>query len=486
MSLKKDINSQQTALRVVAATEPGYFRAKAYDVYENRKWLLNTEGRAISPEPTTPDGSREDAHIGQAFRITASNTPGAKQFEVWPDTNLGDAFAAPIGTHWLYADAQIVTVDTHRIIRSSDAAIGVPYTLIAGDADQLTPDGNTTSNQPGSSQSRQRSVDLQQLATPPGWAGSNAELMSLSDSVFKDCNSVREKVQAVHRYFDQNYSYSLTVTPQISPQEEPLEWFLLKQPAAHCEYFASGTAVLLRMAGVPCRYVVGFVISEKNQYSGEWVARNEDAHAWVEAYDETRGWVTVDTTPAAGIPDDIAVSSWTQLYEYLRGEFHRLRTGWQQHGVASLADSLKAFVASPTGSTLIASLALTFLGIVLWRRQLQIHPDHKGYVDVSPVVVQLQTARTKLDKAITRVWRERRPDETVSVYAQQLAVDTPDPRDSLAQAAVWYNQYAALRFAASPDRSIVEELVALADQLGTDLRKRNRRPDTDLSAQSST
>jgi protein-glutamine gamma-glutamyltransferase len=480
VSLKKDINSQQTALRVVAAVEPGYFRAKAYDVYENRKWLLNTEGHAIRPERITPDGVRSDTHNGRAFQISAAESPGGRQFEVWPDADLGDNFAGPLQTSWLYADASIVTVDTHNIIRSSDAATGVPYTLIVRDDHQPLPRNDASDSLNTSQQALGARLDLEQLATPPKWATSNPRLVKLAESIYLGSDSVQEKIQAVHQYFDQNYSYSLKVTPPISLQQEPLEWFLLSQPAGHCEYFASGTAVLLRMAGVPCRYVVGFVISEQNRYSGEWVARNEDAHAWVEAYDDTRGWVTVDTTPGAGIPDDAAVSSSTQLYEYLRDEFHRLRIGWQQRGVAALLTSLNAFIASPVGRALLTGMALLLLGIVFWRRRRRIQSGHTSYVTHSPVVLQLQAARVTLDKAVRRAWRSRQPGETVSRYAQQLATGATSPHDPLTRAAAWYEQYAELRFAPSPNESLVGEISAQANKLAAELRRRVRQPDKDL------
>ena len=278
-------------------------------------------------------------------------------------------------------------------------------------------------------------------------------------------------------YFKENYTYSLKVTPPTKPSREPLEWFLLEQPPAHCEYFASGTAILLRMAGVPCRYIIGFVVSEQNQYSGEWVARNEDAHAWVEAYDETVGWVTVDSTPASGVPDNSSGPSSTQLYEYLRGEFHRIRTGWQQRGFAPIRATLKAIIRSPIGLALISIVTLFATGIMLRLWQRHRYVDRAAYTASTPIVEQLQTARQKIDVALKRVWRARLPGETVDRYAQQLANAATDQHDPLTKAADWYTQYAKLRFAPGPDHRSVIDIAARASQLTTVLRKRVRQPD---------
>jgi protein-glutamine gamma-glutamyltransferase len=478
VSLKKDRNSQQTALRVVSSVEPGYFRARAYDTYENRKWLFNIDGRATYPQSSVPSAVKSDNHNGQGFQITRGTRPGTQKFEVWPDVDLGDTFAGPLRTSWLYADARIVTVDTYGVMRSSEARSGVPYTLLISDARRppVKPVNEVSTEQPA------RLVDdaeisIQRLATPPAWAQQNKQLVELADTVFKDCETVDEKLAATRRYFKENYTYSLQVAPPEQPTREPLEWFLLEQPPAHCEYFASGAAILLRMAGVPCRYIVGFVVSEKNQYSGEWVARNEDAHTWVEAYDETVGWVTVDATPASGIPDESSVSSSTQLYEYLRDEFHRIRTGWQQRGFASIRATLKSLVLSPIGLTVLVSVILIVSGVMLRRWRQHRHVDRAAYTASTPVVEQLQTARQKLDVTLKRVWRVRQPGETVDRYAQQLANGATDQQDPLNEAASWYTLYAELRFAPEPDQTTVNEIASRADQLATVLRKRVRHPD---------
>src|SRR4029079_10162120 len=63
-------------------------------------------------------------------------------------------------------------------------------------------------------------------------------------------------------------------------------------------YFASAAAVLLRLQGVPTRYVTGFSMVAAEFASGHYVVRESDAHAWIEAWIPGRGWVEADPTPA--------------------------------------------------------------------------------------------------------------------------------------------------------------------------------------------
>ena len=71
-------------------------------------------------------------------------------------------------------------------------------------------------------------------------------------------------------------------------------------------------AVLLRIVGIPARYVEGYRVSPDP--SGVTVLTGEDAHAWVEVYFSGLGWVSFDPTAAAqenqnslGNPTDGAV-----------------------------------------------------------------------------------------------------------------------------------------------------------------------------------
>ena len=92
--------------------------------------------------------------------------------------------------------------------------------------------------------------------------------------------------------------------PMTVPRDvEPLSHFLLERIPAHCEFFASGAVALLRYQGVPCRYVTGYVVTElESEYGDYWIARNRNAHAWVEAYDdENNQWVIVEPTPGVNV-----------------------------------------------------------------------------------------------------------------------------------------------------------------------------------------
>jgi hypothetical protein len=86
---------------------------------------------------------------------------------------------------------------------------------------------------------------------------------------------------------------------QPPPGEEPLEYFLTVSHQGYCQHYAGAMALLLRMAGIPARVATGFSPGGYSSSRNQWIVRDTDAHAWVEAWFDRFGWVTFDPTPAA-------------------------------------------------------------------------------------------------------------------------------------------------------------------------------------------
>jgi transglutaminase-like putative cysteine protease len=103
-------------------------------------------------------------------------------------------------------------------------------------------------------------------------------------------------ITAVRDYFARNFRYSLVQRGSF-PWSRPLIDFLQRRREGHCEYFATATTLLLRSAGIPARYAVGYAVSEYSPLEGAYIARARDAHAWSLAHVDGV-WLPVDTTPS--------------------------------------------------------------------------------------------------------------------------------------------------------------------------------------------
>jgi protein-glutamine gamma-glutamyltransferase len=124
-----------------------------------------------------------------------------------------------------------------------------------------------------------------------------APVAALARRLAAGATSQWDVVARVHRYLLDGGRFRYTTNPpQAGPY--PLVDFLLRGHAGSCQHFAGAAALLLRLAGVPTRVVVGFATGVPTG-DGRFEVRDLDAHAWIEVYFQGSGWVAFNPTPPA-------------------------------------------------------------------------------------------------------------------------------------------------------------------------------------------
>lgn len=102
------------------------------------------------------------------------------------------------------------------------------------------------------------------------------------------------KAMAIMRHLQKYYRY--TLTPDTPPSNKDfVTYFLYVGKEGYCTYYAAAMTVLCRMAGLPTRYVEGFLAMP--EADGFAYVTGMDAHAWTEVYFEGFGWIPFDPTP---------------------------------------------------------------------------------------------------------------------------------------------------------------------------------------------
>ena len=110
----------------------------------------------------------------------------------------------------------------------------------------------------------------------------------------------------------------------------PLQDFLERTHAGHCEYFASALALMLRYRGIPARVVNGYRLGPWIPEGGYWLVTQNEAHSWVEYFDEAAGaWRVADATPAAPPAGLDIPGIWTAVQRWVDA----VRFRWDRHVV---------------------------------------------------------------------------------------------------------------------------------------------------------
>ncbi len=229
----------------------------------------------------------------------------------------------------------------------------------------------------------ERSIDLD---VPPQ---ERAVLREIVDSLGLSDLPMEEKIAAVRLYFYSNFKYSTYLRVQdrltskrkaeergnryrtMTGRDSALAQFLLEEKRGHCEYFATATTLLLRTAGVPARYTVGFSVQERNPRTGEHVLRGTHAHAWCRVWNEqTQRWQNVDTTPPSWITADPAMSGWRRdlidAMQRLRENFTLWRTQPENRSMVT------------TTFSVIAALVAAWVIFRLWKTRSRVTRQAKS------------------------------------------------------------------------------------------------------------
>jgi protein-glutamine gamma-glutamyltransferase len=435
------------ALTINAKEAPGYLRARAFDVYDQTEWRSSAARETIVVQRSRGP-RRNRTHV---FRFRTLPASDVKSMTIRHEVEFdGDAVFTPLGTSAIKVMPRFLERDGHDIFYVHPRARRGRHVLEYSTAPyhEAPPAGL-----------RERMLEVPPYLDPRG----NARLATLTGRIFANAETTSEKIEAVVNHFRTNYTYSLRF--ETLPGREALSYFLFDASTGYCEYFASGAAILLRLVGVPTRYVTGFVVTEKDPQGGQWVARNMDAHAWVEAWDEERGqWAIVEATvqetrATSGAMDQlgrlggnmsIAFSRFLQaVYDYgLVGA-----VGWlfTSHGVVATAVLLAVF--------------LTVLGWwVLFRRRRATTGARRTKTLPDPSLAALHKMLGKMDRKLKAVGLRRHFTETLHTFARRLR--TRDAGDGVwLGVSDWYREYAELRYCQDVSAEHLEQLHARAEGL---------------------
>lgn len=132
---------------------------------------------------------------------------------------------------------------------------------------------------------KQNSVMLLRLCYPEVIKKEN-EIYAILNEIDYTNKSIIEIAQQCNTYIFNNFTYSKGITNIETTIDEILE---IRKGV--CQDFAHVLLQLLRTAGIPSRYVSGYICPNEGGLRGEGAT-----HAWVEIYSPNQGWLGLDPT----------------------------------------------------------------------------------------------------------------------------------------------------------------------------------------------
>lgn len=453
LQLLRSSLDEEIAVRVISDRPPGYLRGAVFERYTLHGWESYGDwiplGRSRKPRSTAdqivpPDRASRPSR--SVFQLREDSANKLRAMEIWRAPSMDRFTFLPLSTSWLEAPVDVLNFDRHTVVAADnippEASLTVWLSELA-DAKSVEPIiqpnmwENGTPWELGRLETVAAKVRLRQI---PQWMTQSSQIGELAAQVFADCKTPQDKIVAVKRHFA-SYRYGTDI--EVPPMVDPIFYFLLHKPPAHCEYFASATALLLRMAGIPCRYVTGYAGADFSVMGNYWIVRQRDAHAWVEAYLPDEGWVIVDSTPEGHGPATITSFGLWQFWDEVTLRGQMIRTALAGESWSSKWMALKLFFWSllTTVPGALMTGGLLFLAV----RKVKFARRSAESSSLEPAVVELRRLLAELDRRLRRFDLEREAHETLHQFAERLRA-AASSRPHLRDAAEWYLGYAAMRY----------------------------------------
>lgn len=252
-------------------------------------------------------------------------------------------------------------------------------------------------------------------------------------------NNSPQAVIRDYELFVKNEKFSYSWNPG---KVRNLEEFFEKK-RGFCTHYASSLALILRVKGIPARLISGFQGGRFNSYGEFYEISQNDAHAWVE-YFEDGLWKRVDPTSFIA-PERIQLdyqevaknnfviptlsaqtgSGFLSNFKMFLGqwdfEFYQFMDQWdatEQNGLLSLLKIKKIYLYLFSFLSLITFTALLFLRTTSNRRQL-LWESYLKFLQKQGI--QYQGNFTELEKQIFRsTWERKEEAKKIADHFQEL------------------------------------------------------------------
>ena len=455
-SLQRSNLSNVVVLRVYGDEAPPYMIGRTFtDFDDNSFWLWKPTKSEVRPVTTV----NSPVVPGQSWQVYANDpadtNPSLEKPVVveFPDGGSGFTFYTP-----RYFSA--MATDLSRVHRYSDGLWQVLATDTFSGSYGIYPyaDGWKSQRAPEllSKEEQKQCLSLPQTLTP--------EVAKQAQKVAGPYADPEEKAKRITAYFQTQFTYGYEYPFESS--RTALEEFLVKRPPAHCEFFATATALMLRAQGVPTRYINGFVVQERSYDDSYYVIRLKHAHAWVEAYLPGKGWTTFDPTPPGVLesPDHHNDSSIHAFLEWLSNKWRQL-LAWFRLSPLEMFERVKHFITTRTAGDWIILFGMlgAYWGLRRWwrnRRNRTAHPKAElpfvagRDARLTPLLEEMQVAITP------PAWR-RQGWETPEQWAQRLSGSQLE-QEQIQKIHAVLRRYSAARYGGPINQT---ELAALEKEL---------------------
>lgn len=184
-----------------------------------------------------------------------------------------------------------ITAGNRKILVGNGGVFRLGFQWFQGKGTEYRAEGYLTVAEPSSEENLEPYLQLPELSRK--FRESSLEIAGAH-------GTDRDRMERLVQWLRANGRYRLDVG-NPDPSRDFVEQFVLGSREGYCTYFASALAVMGRVAGIPTRYVEGYLLPEQTTGRQTYLVTSDRSHAWVEGYITGEGWVVFEPTPSLNL-----------------------------------------------------------------------------------------------------------------------------------------------------------------------------------------
>ena len=339
---------------VITSEIPHYWRTHAYDFYTSSGWINSDTvdypagQKASNTESYSPTGRREITYTVET-QITTDVILTAGEF-ISSSTPALLKIITPMSTD--LTEEQVTIDNTVAVVTPYSLKPNQNYTVTTSTI-SATPDelANADEDYPPW-------ITSYYLQLPPTLP---ERVRQLVDEITENTLTPYDKVLAIGDYISQ-FSYDMYAEPP-SKVSDGVDNFLFAQQSGKCGDFASAMVVMLRAAGVPARFCVGYLAGEWDSDTESYIIRANNRHAWAEIYFPGYGWLEFEATPRAG--NVMGIVGVEMMGEYDMWDRWGIMGGWEESAYIPGIGTTGTTSVKTTSPTWLWPIILLIIGTII-------------------------------------------------------------------------------------------------------------------------
>jgi transglutaminase-like putative cysteine protease len=109
-------------------------------------------------------------------------------------------------------------------------------------------------------------------------------------------HDIKTFINFLHGYIQQQAFWYTLTPPALTSNKNQMDSFWFDTQKGFCEHYAGAVTYILRAVGIPARVIIGYQGGQWNPIAHAITIQQNDAHAWLEYWQEGVGWQQLDPT----------------------------------------------------------------------------------------------------------------------------------------------------------------------------------------------